>query len=164
MNKVIEAGRLTKDPEMRYTQNNTAVCSFTLAVDRRFKRDNDPDVDFFPVVAWDKTAEFCGKWFSKGRKVIVCGRLQTRTWEDKENVKHYVTEIVAEEVDFADSKKDEGAAAPAGGQPQGGQPGQNQQPAQYQQPGGPFNPANTQQTPQEEPPKRMPWDKKPGEV
>jgi single-strand DNA-binding protein len=109
MNKVNFVGRLVKDPEQRYTTNNTAVCGFTLAVNRRFKQEGQPDADFFPVVAWQKTAEFCGKYFNKGQQVWVSGRLQTRNWEDDKQVKHYVTEIVAEEVGFADSKKDDGA-------------------------------------------------------
>ena len=114
MNKVVEVGRLTKDPELRYTQNNTPVCGFTIAVDRFVKAGEEKQADFFQVVAWSKTAEFCSKYFSKGRKIIVFGRLQNRTWDDTEGKKHYVTEIVADEVDFADSKKeDNGAGAGA---------------------------------------------------
>jgi single-strand DNA-binding protein len=133
MNNVSLVGRLTKDVELRYTSgNNTAVAGFTLAVNKRFKRDNEPDADFFPVVAWEKTAEFCSKWFAKGRQVWVRGRLQTRTWDDNEGKKHYVTEVVAEEVGFADSKKEEGGnGAVAGGgnqqQPQGQQNQGNKQ-------------------------------------
>jgi single-strand DNA-binding protein len=111
MNKAIIMGRLTKDPEVRYTTNDKAVCSFTIAVDRKFKKD---EADFIPVVAWDKTAEFCAKYFSKGRKIAVSGRIQTRTYDDNDGKKHYVTEIVAEEVDFADSKKESNdSAAPS---------------------------------------------------
>jgi single-strand DNA-binding protein len=108
MNKVILMGRLTKDPELRYTSsNNTAVCSFTLAVNRRFsKQGEEKQADFIQIVAWDKAAEFCGKYFQKGRQVVVVGRIQTRTWDDNEGKKHYVTEVVAEENYFADSKKD----------------------------------------------------------
>ncbi len=124
MNKVILMGRLTKDPELRYTSgNNTAVCSFSLAVNRRFsKPGEEKQADFFNVVAWEKTAEFCGKWFEKGRQVVVVGRLQNRSWDDNEGKKHYVTEVVAEETYFADSKKGEGAPAqrPAGGTVPGG--------------------------------------------
>jgi len=107
MNKVILMGRLTKDPELRYTSvNNTAVCSFTLAVDRRFsKQGEEKQADFFQIVAWDKQAEFCSKYFTKGLKVVVIGRLQTRTWDDNEGKRHYVTEVVAEELHFAESKK-----------------------------------------------------------
>ena len=105
MNKVILIGRLTKDPEMRYTTNsNTAVCNFTLAVNRRFKQD---EADFIPVVAWGKTAEFCEKYFNKGRQVAVVGRIEISSWEDSEGKKRYKTEVVADEVYFADSKPQE---------------------------------------------------------
>ena len=124
MNNVSLVGRLTKDPEVRYTQaNNTAVAGFTLAVNRRFKQDGQPDADFVGIVAWQKTAEFCGKYFKKGQQVWVCGRIQTRTWDDTEGVKHYVTEVVADAVGFADSKKeDNGAGAGASGSASGGAP------------------------------------------
>ena len=108
MNKIILMGRLTKDPETRYTQtNNTLVASFTLAVNRRFaKQGEERQADFIPVVAWSKTGEFCSKYFKKGQQVGVIGRLQTRNWEDENKVKHYITEVVAEEAYFADSKRD----------------------------------------------------------
>jgi len=107
LNKVMLMGRLTKDPETRYTTtNNTLVCSFTIAVNRKFARQGEEkQTDFFPIVAWSKTGEFCSKYFSKGKQVVVSGRLQTRTWDDNENKKHYITEIVADEVFFADSNK-----------------------------------------------------------
>jgi single-strand DNA-binding protein len=106
-------GRLTKDPETRYTStNNTATTSFTLAVNRRFKQEGQPDCDFINIVTWAKTAEFCGKYFTKGQQVAVVGRIQTRTWDDNEGKRHYVTEIVADEVYFADSKKAETGNAP----------------------------------------------------
>lgn len=108
MNKAILMGRLTKDPELRYTSNNTAVCSFTLAINRRFsKQGEERQADFIPIVAWDKLAEFCGKYFLKGRQVAVVGRIQTRTWDDNEGKRHYVTEVIAEEAYFADSKPDD---------------------------------------------------------
>ena len=108
MNKVILMGRLTRDPEVRYTQtNNTLVASFSLAVNRRFaKPGEERNADFINIVAWNKTGEFCSKYFKKGQQVAVIGRLQTRTWDDEQGQKHYVTEVVAEEVYFADSKKD----------------------------------------------------------
>jgi single-strand DNA-binding protein len=111
MNKVILMGRLTKDPEVRYTStNNTAVCTFTLAVDRRFtKQGEEKQTDFFPIVTWQKTAEFCGKYLQKGRQILVSGRLQNRNWDDAEGKKHYITEIVADEVHFADSKRGDSA-------------------------------------------------------
>jgi single-strand DNA-binding protein len=113
MNKSILMGRLTKDPEMRYTSNNnTAVCSFTLAVDRRFSRQGEEkQADFIPIVAWSKQAEFCGKYFQKGSKIVVVGRIQVRTWDDNDGNKRYVTEVVAEEVYFAESKKREASQA-----------------------------------------------------
>jgi single-strand DNA-binding protein len=99
-------GRLTKDPEIRYTSgNNTAVASFTLAVNRRFAREGQPQADFINIVAWDKSAEFVGKYFTKGQQVVVVGRIQTRSWDDNNGQKRYVTEVVAEETYFADSKR-----------------------------------------------------------
>ena len=108
MNKVILMGRLTKDPEVRYTQNtNTLVASFSLAVNRRFVRQGEErQADFINVVACNKTGEFCSKYFKKGQQVGVIGRIQTRNWEDDNKQKHYVTEVVAEEAYFADSKRD----------------------------------------------------------
>ena len=114
MNKVILMGRLTRDPEVRYTQtNNTLVASFSLAVNRRFKQEGQPDADFINIVAWSKLAEFCSKYFKKGQQVSIVGRLQVRNWEDEQGQKHYVTEVVAEEAYFADSKRegDMGAGA-----------------------------------------------------
>lgn len=127
MNKVILMGRLTKDPELRYTSaNNTAVCSFTLAVDRKFsKPGEEKQADFIPIVAWRNTAEFCSKYFTKGLKVAVVGSMQTRNWDDNEGKKHYVTEVIADEAYFAESKKGEGmpmtAPRPAGGTAPAGQ-------------------------------------------
>lgn len=108
MNKVILMGRLTKDPEVRYTQSsNTLVASFNLAVNRRFvKQGEERQADFVSIVAWSKIGEFCSKYFKKGQQVGIIGRLQTRTWDDEQGQKHYVTEVIAEEAYFADSKKD----------------------------------------------------------
>ena len=108
MNKVILMGRLTRDPETRYTQtNNTLVSSFSLAVNRRFVRQGEErQADFINIVAWSKLGEFCSKYFKKGQQVGIIGRLQTRTWDDDQGVKHYVTEVIAEEAYFADSKRD----------------------------------------------------------
>ena len=113
MNKVILMGRLTKDPEVRYTQtNNTMVSSFTLAVNRRFaKQGEERQADFLPIVAWNKQAEFCSKYFKKGQQVGVIGRVQTRSYDDAQGQKRYITEVVAEEVYFADSKKDSDSGA-----------------------------------------------------
>ena len=110
MNKVVLLGRVVRDPEVRYTQNNnTMVCSFSLAVNRRFKQEGQPDADFINIVAWNKTAEFVAKYFTKGQQVAVVGRIQTRNYDNSEGKKVYVTEVVAEEVHFADSKKDNNA-------------------------------------------------------
>ena len=108
MNKVILMGRLTRDPEVRYTQtNNTLVATFSLAVNRRFVRQGEErQADFINIVAWAKLGEFCSKYFKKGQQVGIVGRIQTRTWDDDQGVKHYVTEVVAEEAYFADSKRD----------------------------------------------------------
>ena len=107
MNKVILMGRLTRDPEVRYTTtNNTLVCTFSIAVNRRFKQEGQPDADFFNIVAWSKTGEFCSKYFKKGQQVGVIGRLQTRNYDDKDGKKVYVTEVIAEETYFADSRRD----------------------------------------------------------
>jgi single-strand DNA-binding protein len=117
MNKVILMGRLVRDPEVRYTSgNNTMVATFQMAVNRRFaKQGEERQADFFQIVAWDKTGEFCSKYFKKGQQVGVIGRLQTRNYDDKDGKKVYVTEVVAEEVYFADTKK-EGESNPFEGQ------------------------------------------------
>lgn len=92
-------GRLTKDPEVRYTQtNNIMVASFSLAVNRRFTKEGEQQADFINIVAWNKTAEFCSKYFKKGQQVAVVGRIQTRNYDDDKGIKHYITEVIAEEV------------------------------------------------------------------
>lgn len=108
MNKVVLLGRLTEDPDVRYTQtNNTLVASFTLAVNRRFKSAGQPDADFINIVAWGKIGEFVSKYFNKGQQVGIIGRIQTRNYEKEDGTKVYVTEVIAEEVYFADSKKEQ---------------------------------------------------------
>ena len=102
MNKTVLMGRLVRDPEVRYTQNNKMVVNFTLAVKRRLTE----GTDFFNIIAWNKTGEFVSKYFKKGIQVSVIGRLQNRDYETKDGHKRIVTEVVAEEVYFADSKKD----------------------------------------------------------
>lgn len=106
MNKIILIGRLTKDVELRYTQvTNTAVASFTLAVDRKFtKHDNEKQTDFFNVIAWNKLAENISKYLSKGKQVAISGRLETRSWNDESGQKHNTIEIIAEEASFIDPK------------------------------------------------------------
>ena len=109
MNKVILMGRLTRDPEVGYTStNNTLIANFGLAVNRRFAKEGEErQADFINIVAWDKTGEFCSKYFKKGQQVGVIGRIQTRNYDDKDGKKVYVTEVVAEEAYFADTKREE---------------------------------------------------------
>lgn len=102
LNKAILMGRICNSIELRSTQNGTPVCSFTIAVDRRGK---DDGTDFLDIVAFGKTAEFVSKYFVKGQLVAVAGRIQTRNWEDKQGNKRKSVEIVAEEVHFAESKR-----------------------------------------------------------
>jgi single-strand DNA-binding protein len=106
MNKVILMGRLTRDPEVRYSQgaNPVAVARYTLAVDRRFKREGEPSADFIPCVAFGKGGEFVEKFFKKGQLVSVVGRIQVRSWDDKDGNKRWSTEVITEEHYFAESK------------------------------------------------------------
>ena len=107
-------GRLTRDPEVKYTQNNVAVCSFSIAVDRDYVQDGQQrQTDFINIVAWRKTAEFIGKYFAKGRMIVVCGRIETRTWEGNDGRKNCSTEVIADDVYFGESKKDSGNASTA---------------------------------------------------
>ena len=106
MNKVILMGRLTRDPEVRYSQGAEplAIARYSLAVNKRFKRQGEPDADFIPCVAFGKQGEFAEKYFRKGQMVSVVGRLQVRNWEDNEGKKRITTEVVIEEQYFAESK------------------------------------------------------------
>lgn len=107
MNKAIVMGRLTRDPEVRYSQgeNSIAVARYTLAVDRRYKRQGEEQTaDFINVVAFGKAGEFTEKWFSKGMRVLVTGRIQTGSYTNKDGQKVYTFDIVAEDQEFADSK------------------------------------------------------------
>jgi single-strand DNA-binding protein len=106
LNKIFIMGRLTRDPELRRTQNGTAVTSFSLAVDRDFKNaDGSKDTDYIDVVAWRGAAEFVAKYFAKGRMAVVEGRLQMRDWTDKEGNKRRNAEVLADSIYFGDSKK-----------------------------------------------------------
>lgn len=105
MNKIVLIGRLTKDPELRYTQSGKAVASLSIAVNRRFKQDNQPEADFINCVAWGSTAEALEKYTEKGSRVGVSGRIQTRSYEANDGSKRHVTEVVVEEADFIDFKK-----------------------------------------------------------
>ena len=105
LNKIILMGRLTRDPELRRTESGTAVCSFSIAVDRDFKSKNgEKETDFIDIVSWRATAEFVSKYFTKGRMAVVEGRLQIRDWTDKEGGKRRSAEVIADNVYFGDSK------------------------------------------------------------
>lgn len=107
MNKVVLIGRLTKDPELKYTPGTgTAVATFTLAVDRRTSKNGQKEADFINIVAWNKTAELVANYMKKGRQMGVSGRIQTRSYDAKDGTKRYITEVVADEIQFLDSKGD----------------------------------------------------------
>lgn len=107
MNKAILVGRLTRDPELKSTANGTNVCSFSIAVNRRYKNaEGNYDADFINCTAWRQTAEFVSKYFTKGRMIGVVGSIQTRNYDDKDGKKVYVTEVAADEVHFVESKGD----------------------------------------------------------
>ena len=114
LNHIVIMGRLTRDPELRYTQSNTPVASFTLAVDRDFssRETGERQTDFIDCVAWRSTAEFVSKYFQKGSMAAVSGRLQIRDWTDREGGKRRSAEIVADNVYFGESKRRDGEAAP----------------------------------------------------
>ena len=100
-NKVILIGNMTADPELKQTQAGLSVCSFSIAVNRRFKGENgQQDCDFINIVAWRQQAEFVTRYFKKGQPILICGQLQTRTWTDNQGQKRYATEVVADEVAF----------------------------------------------------------------
>ena len=110
MNKVMLIGRLTKDPELRYTQSGSAVASFTLAVNRRFANQNgEREADFINCVAWQKSAEFVANYFKKGQQMALEGRLQVRTYDGNDGQRRWVTEFVADQIEFVGSKNDNGA-------------------------------------------------------
>ncbi len=119
MNKVILMGRLAREPEVRYSQGTEplAIARYTLAVNRRFKRQGEPEADFINCVAFGKTGEFAEKYFKKGQMVSVVGRLQVRNWDDNEGKKRWTTEVIVEEQHFAESKKDSGEGKPAQSKP-----------------------------------------------
>ena len=109
-NKVILGGRLTADPELKTTQSGIAVVSFSIAVNRRYKNAaQQTEADFFNVTAWRSTAELVARYFRKGSSICVVGTIQNSTWTDQQNVKHYRTDIVADEVMFVDSRAESGA-------------------------------------------------------
>ncbi len=104
MNKVILMGRLTKDPEVKYTQQNIAIAIYTIAVSRRFQQKGQPEVDFINCVTFGKSAEFAEKYLNQGKQIVIVGRIQVRSWEDKNNQKQWSTEVIVEEHYFTGSK------------------------------------------------------------
>lgn len=113
MNKVILMGRLTNDPDIRYSQkDNSAIARYNLAVDRRFKREGEQSADFISCIAFGKTAEFTEKYLKKGTKIVAVGRIQTGSYTNQEGKKVYTTDVIVEECEFAESKKAEDAPAP----------------------------------------------------
>ena len=112
MNKVVLIGRLTRDPELRYTSSNVATCTFSIAVDRNFTNQNgEREADFINIVVWRKQAENCKNYLTKGSQVAIDGRIQTRNYDDKDGKKVYVTEVVAENVQFLGTKGSTGSAS-----------------------------------------------------
>jgi len=106
MNKVELVGRLVKDPDVKLTPNQTKFCSFTIAVDRRFKDANGQrQADFISCIAWKQTAEFIQKYFHKGNRIGICGSIQTRSYEDQNGQKHFITEVLVEEAEFVESQQ-----------------------------------------------------------
>ena len=137
LNHIVLMGRLTRDPELRRTGSGVAVASFTLAVDRDYAAQGaEKETDFVDIVAWRNTAEFVSKYFTKGRMAVVTGRLQIRNWQDKEGNKRRSAEVVADNVYFGDSKRDNadgGSFNQSQGYAQSFNQGPQQQPA-YQAP------------------------------
>ena len=115
-NKVILIGNMTADPELKQTASGVSVCSFSIAINRRFAKSeqNQQTVDFINIVTWRQNAEFVSRYFKKGNPILICGQLQTRTWNDNQGQKRYATEVVADEVTFVSP-----AAQGANPQPQG---------------------------------------------
>ena len=111
LNKSILIGRLTRDVEVKYTQNNKAVASFTLAVNRKYSKEGEQQADFIPIVTWEKSAEFASKYFKKGMQVSIVGRIETRSWDDQNGQKRYATEVIAEELGFAEGRKNDNVKA-----------------------------------------------------
>lgn len=109
MNRVILMGRLTADPELRQTPQGTAVSRFTIAVDRRFRREGGQQADFITCVAWRQTAEFICRYFRKGRMIAVEGQIQSRSWDGQDGKRQYATEVVIDNAFFTGSKNDSGS-------------------------------------------------------
>lgn len=124
MNKVILMGRLTRDPEVRYSagENSTAIARYTLAVDRRFKRDGEASADFISCTAFGKSAEFAERYLRQGVKIAVTGRIQTGSYTNKDGIKVYTTDVIVEDHEFAESKNASMAGSEGGMQPAASSP------------------------------------------
>lgn len=120
MNKIILLGRIVRDPEVRYSQgqNSMAIATFSVAVNRKFKRENEPEADFFNCTAFGKQAEFVEKYLKQGTKILLSGRVQNDNYTNKEGHKVYSTRIMAEEIEFAESKGNSNAGTQQSTQPQ----------------------------------------------
>ena len=123
MNKVILMGRLTRDPEVRYSNSGTAIVNYTLAVDRNYKRDNEQSCDFLRCIGFGQTAEFAEKYFHKGIKLVVTGRIQTGSYTNREGQKVYTTDIVVESQEFAESRSASSASSQPAPAPSNGSDG-----------------------------------------
>lgn len=110
MNKVVLSGRLTRDPEVRYTPTGKCVATFSIAVDRFRTADGKKEADFVPIVVWGKTAEYCGNYLAKGLKILLDGRLQIRSYEAKDGQKRWVTEVIADSIEQLEYKKTDSTA------------------------------------------------------
>lgn len=148
LNRVTLMGRLVADPELRSTASNLSVCSFRIAVDRDYKKGDQKETDFIDIVAWRSTAEFVANYFKKGRVIAVDGRLQIRQWTDNDGNKRFVTEVIADNVYFGDSRPNQNGqnsqtGYPAAGGDFGGYPAQDGSYGGYPAYGG-YPPANQQ--------------------
>lgn len=124
MNKVILMGRLVRDPEVRYSQgaDSTTIARYTLAVDRKVRTDNQDNADFIPCVAFGRAADFAEKYLRKGTKIVISGHIQTGSYTSKDGVRVYTTDVIIEEQEFAESKKDDGSRGTNGSSPRGPYP------------------------------------------
>lgn len=118
MNKIFLLGRLTKDPDVKVTTTQKTVCTFTLAVDRPFvRKDGKKEADFIPIQTWNKTAEVCGNYLGKGQRLLVEGRLQIRSYDGKDGNRHYMTEVIADRVEFIERKESGNTSTGAASKP-----------------------------------------------
>ena len=117
-NKVILIGNMTADPELKQTTVGASVCSFSIAVNRKYTKDGTNECDFINIQTWRQTAEFVCKYFKKGKPILVCGQLQTRSWTDSQGNKRYSTEVIADEVSFVGNNESSTAPSVYGGNSQ----------------------------------------------